>query len=115
MAVDNAQSTARLLSAANTNNATSVSNGFTKVYGIGGFNAGTVSYLKLYDKGSAPVAADTPRRTIYLPANVAFQLDFVNPLTFSKGLGYRIVTGVADADDTAVAAAAVLALNIDYT
>lgn len=111
-----AQQTARLLSAANTTNDTLVLGRPGRVYGVGGFNAGTITYLKLYDKATAPVVGtDTPRRTIYLPANTAFQIDFANPLHFAQGIGYGMATAGADNSTAAVASGAVLALNIDYS
>jgi hypothetical protein len=106
--------TARLLSAANSDNATVVKAAKGKIYIITGWNAATVSYLKLYDKATAPASTDTPRHTEYLAASQKFQLNFPNGLQFASGIGYRLVTGSADNDTGAVAAAAVLGLNIDY-
>lgn len=108
------QSTHRLLSAANTANPTVVlaSNGM--ITGIGGYNAGTVTYLKLYDKATAPDETDAPRQTIYLAASAMFRLDFSEPLAFAKGIAYRMTTAAADDSTAAVASGAILALNIDY-
>ena len=106
--------TARLLSALNTDNATLVKAAAGKIFSITGWNAATVSYLKLYDKATAPASTDTPLHTEYLKASDKFQLQFPRGLAFPTGIGYRLVTGSADNDTGAVGAAAVLALNIDY-
>lgn len=108
------QSTHRLLSAANTVNATLIAAVPATITGIGGYNAGTVTYLKLYDIAEAPDENDTPRQTIYLPANATFRFEFAAGLIFGKGIGYRMTTAAADNSTAAVASGAVLALNIDY-
>lgn len=110
-----ARSTARLLSAANTANPTIVKASPGAVYSIEGFNAGTITYLKLYDKATAPDENDTPKRTIYLPANLRFQIDCGRGLNFASGISYRMTTAAADNSTAAVASGAVLAMNIDYT
>ena len=104
----------RLLSAANSDNATIVKAAPGRIYSITGWNAAAVTYLKLYNKATAPASTDTPLHTEYLAASQKFQLSFPRGLNFTAGIGYRLVTGVADNDATAVAAAAVLGLNIDY-
>lgn len=106
--------TYRLVSALNTNNAALIAGRPAKLFCITGWNAATVSYLKIYDKVTAPASTDTPRHTEYLAASQKFVIAFPVGLEFQAGLGIRIVTGSADNDDTAVAAAAVLALNMDY-
>lgn len=110
-----ARGTHRLLSAANTVNATLVKGSPGKVFTISGFNAGTITYLKLYDKATAPAETDTPRRTIYLAANTSFHHDFAGGQMFHAGIGYRMTTAAADNSTAAVASAAILALNIDYS
>lgn len=107
--------THRLLTTLNTVNATLVTNAQALVHGISGYNGGTATYLKLYDANAAPDETLTPRRTIYLPANAAFNFSFPNPLVFGSGLGYRMTTAGADNSTAAVAADAVLGLNIDYS
>lgn len=110
------ESVHRLLSAANSENATSVKASAGVLFKLEGWNAGTVTYLKLYNKASTPSEADTPLATFYLPASLKFDIDFgPGGLTMGTGIAYRLVTGNADNDDTAVAAAAVLALNVLYT
>lgn len=110
-----AQQTARLLSALNTVNATLVQAGVTKLHGINLINGAAVTYLKLYDKATAPAETDTPRRTIQIPANANFDWTPASPLAFQLGLGYRLTAAAADNDTTAVAAAAVTCLNIDFS
>lgn len=103
----------RLISAAGSNNATNVSARKVKVRTIIGYNANAAArYLKLYDKATAPASTDTPLFTFYLPASSAFAFDLDHETEL--GLGYRLVTGNADADDTAVTAADILGLNIAY-
>jgi len=112
---ETAQNTTRLLSAAATTNATTISTIPCTLYGISGFNAGTVSYLKIYDVfTSTPAETDTPRRTEYLAANTMFRIEFANGLN-CRQLGYRLVTAGADNSTAAVAAGAVLAMNIDWS
>jgi hypothetical protein len=107
---------ARLLSAAGTDNATVAFNGPSVLNGIVGLNAraGTV-YLKLYQLASslaAPLSTDTPFMTLALPASSAFAFDWINGIKFNFGLGYRLVTGSADNDATAVTAGDILGLNL---
>ena len=115
MAFRPAQNTHRLLSAAASQNPTLVNDRASLVQRITGFNAGAITYLKLYDKATAPGAGDTPRKTLYIAANTMFDFAFGDGMTFGSGFGYRMTAAAADADATNVAAAAVLALNIDYS
>ena len=105
--------TARLLSAANSDNATLVLARRVKVRTIIGYNAAaSARYLKLYDKATAPASTDTPIFTFYLPASTAFAFDLDHETTV--GFGYRIVTDNADNGATSVTAADILGLNIAY-
>jgi hypothetical protein len=107
--------THRLLSAANSDNATLVLAKRVAITNIQGHNAkASAVYVKLYDKATAPASTDTPRKTIYIPASTAFAFDYANGMEFTLGLGYRMVTGNADNDATAVAAGDILGFNIDY-
>lgn len=107
------RNTARLLSAAASVNATLVESSECVVKRVTGYNAAaTAVYLKLYDKASAPTASDTPRKTLYLPAETAFVLDMDD--VFGNGLGYRLTTDNADGGTTALSAGDILGLNIDY-
>lgn len=110
-------STKVLLSAAGTSgDATLVKNSAGRVYSIQGANvAASARYLKLYNSASAPTAGSgTPVKPLYLPAGSAFVFDWPLGLTFSTGIGFTLVTGVADNSSTSVTAADILALNIDY-
>jgi len=115
MSAPPSQSTHRLLSAAASDNATLIQAGPGYVHGISGTNGAAISYLKIYDKATAPASTDTPRRTIQLPVNAPFTFDSSMGVFFTKGIGYRITAAAADADATSVSAAAVTCLNIDYT
>jgi hypothetical protein len=108
-----ANATARLLSAAASDNAANVTGQSARLRKITGYNAASAGrYLKLYDKATAPASTDTPRKTIYLPATTPFAIDFDD--YFTNGLGYRITTGSADNDTGALTSGDILGLNIDY-
>jgi hypothetical protein len=109
-----ATNTARLLSSAATTNATSAKASAGTLRRITGWNArASAVYLKLYDKVSAPtVGTDTPRKTIYLPAQSGFVFDIDD--YFGQGIAFALTTGSADADTGAVASGDVLGLNLDY-
>jgi hypothetical protein len=115
-------STARLVSAAGTTNATSVKASAGNIYKITLINAAaTAKFLKLYNKASAPtVGTDTPVWTAQLPPTAvnggSFDLDFgAQPLYFSTGIAYALTGAAADADATALTAADVVCLNIAYS
>lgn len=117
-----ATSTARLLSAAATTNATNVKASAGNLFRLTGVNANVAArYLKLYNKASAPtVGTDTPVWTFYLPPSTVgggvFNLDFGSmPLYFALGIGYALTTLAADADATAVTAADIIAMNLAYS
>lgn len=105
--------THRLLSAAATDNATNVSSRNCTVRRIAGFNnKASAAYLKLYDKASAPVSTDTPRKTYRLAASSNFDIDCDD--YYAAGFGYRITGASADNDATALVAGDIQNLNIDY-
>lgn len=90
-----------------TNNATLIKGAQTLLYGLLCHNVNAaVRYLKLYDKVTAPtIGTDTPVFTIPIPASGGFvQFNPSEPIEFANGLGFGIVTGGADSDNTAVAA-----------
>lgn len=111
-----ARSNHRLLSAAASVNATSVSAVQSTLYNIEGMNAAAaVRYLKLYNKATAPtVGTDTPVATFHLPASSVFKIPLPPGLIFTLGIGYGFTVLIADADTTALTAADILALNITY-
>ena len=105
----------RLISAAGTANATNIVARRAVLKRIIGHNANAAArYLKIYDKATAPASTDTPIFTFYLPASASFALDFDAGHEVVNGLGYRLVTGNGDSDDTAVTAGDILGLNIAY-
>lgn len=115
-------STARLLSAAASTNATNVKNAAGNVFKIVGTNTNAAArYLKLYNKATAPtVGTDTPVWTFYLPPSTVnggqFELNFGSmPLYFAAGIGYGLTTAAADADTGALTAGDVVAMNIGYS
>lgn len=77
---------------------------------------GSVKYLKLYNKASAPtVGTDTPFMKIPVLATSQLNLTFPNDgLAFQTGIVFAITAGGADTDATAIAAGDVVALNIVY-
>lgn len=100
----------KVISAATTN-ATLVRAGPTQLtaYYMSNQNA-AVRYVKLYDKATAPtVGTDVPKWTLGIPPGAAANVVFTFPLQFSLGLGLSMTTGVADNDNTAVAATEVVA------
>lgn len=108
------------LVAANTNNSTSVKGSAGVVYSVQTSNvsASTVAYLKLYNKATAPTCGtDTPVKVIGIPANDHLGGNNVNlgsvGVAFSLGVGICVVTGIADNNNTAVAASTIT-IAIDY-
>ena len=78
-----------------------------------------VYYLKLYDKATAPTCGtDVPVWTLPIPfgaSNAAggFVLPLGDGLTFAKGIGFCITSGIAD-NDTGVAATGIV-VNLGVT
>jgi hypothetical protein len=109
-------STARLVSAAASTNATSVKTSAGDLFHVTGYNTNAAPrYLKLYNKASAPtVGTDTPIWTEYLPASSRFSFSFPSPMYFSTGIAFAITTAAADSDTGALTAGDVVALNIAY-
>lgn len=103
--------------AANTNNSTSLKGSAGTVYAIqtGSIAASAPYYLKLYDKATAPTCGtDTPVGVFIVPpTNSGNNVSVVVGKAFTLGIGYCVVTGIANNDNTAVPAATVL-VNIDY-
>lgn len=112
-----ASAASRIVSSANSNNATSAKASAGTVYNISGYNSNAaVRYLKLYNKASAPtVGTDTPILTLPLPPTAPFNFPFATGMYFGTGIAYGMVTGSADADNTSVGAADILGLNITYS
>lgn len=107
---------ARLLSAANSDNATVISTVSVRLFTFKGVShAGATRYVKTYNLARLPTSADTPVETIEIPANNAFDLNWTSKgLLYPTGLAFRIVTGSADNDNTSVAAGDLTSLNFGY-
>jgi len=112
----------RLKSAAS-NNASSVKASAGQIYSIRVVNLDTVNpvYVRLYNKASAPAPATDNALIvdeIYVPAAasasqgsvVTWSGPAVGGGGFANGIGLATVTGVADTDNTAVAANSVLVM-----
>jgi hypothetical protein len=77
----------------------------------------TVTYLKLYNKATAPtVGTDVPLMTIPIPANTqgaGIAIPFSIGVNFPLGIGIAITSGSADNDTGAVGAGDVI-VNLTY-
>lgn len=106
----------RIVSAAADTNTTSAKASAGVLYHARGYNAAAaVRYLKFYNKATAPtVGTDTPVLTLALPPSAAFSFDWPIGRYFATGIGYGMVTGAADNSTTALTAADVLGLNVEY-
>lgn len=92
-------------SAAGTNGALILA-GTSGVQAFYASNTGTIAYVKLYNKATAPVVGtDVPEMVITVPANGQIELTpGFNGYRFPLGLGIAITGLPADTDTTAVAA-----------
>lgn len=112
-------STSRLPASANSNNATVVKASAGDVFTIIGLNATAgVKYLKLYNKATAP-APGTDNALLMavfaLAASSPFSFQLAaSGLYFATGIGFALVTGASDTDNTSVAANDILGLNLLY-
>lgn len=110
-----ATTVSRIPSSANTTNATAAKASAGKLFSVNGYNStATVTYLKFYDKATAPtVGTDTPALTLALPASAVFNYD-LGGIAFATGIGYGLTTVAADNGTTAPAAGAILGLNVVF-
>jgi hypothetical protein len=69
---------------------------------IFGNNTASFRYVKLHNQATAPTAGTGVVRTIALPPNSTVTYTIEGGIGFATGIGLTIVTGVADADNTAV-------------
>jgi len=91
-----------IVSAATTN-PTLVKNAAGRVLGwIFSNNTASFRYVKLHNQATAPTAGTGVVRTIALPPNSTITYSLEGGIGFATGIGLTIVTGVADADATAV-------------
>lgn len=106
----------RYLSAA-TNNATLVLGRASYVNLIVAVNTtATVYYLKFYNKATAPTCGtDVPVLVLPVPPNSAQPLQIPAPLglNFPAGVGFCLVAGIADNDNTVAATG--VAINVGLT
>ena len=98
------------ISSVATNNAQRIRANGNKLISINAFNAGAaVAYVKIYNQSTIPApATDVPFYVLAVPATGNARVDFGDEKTAMQmpaGLGLAIVTGAADTDNIAVAAA----------
>jgi hypothetical protein len=91
-----------------------------QIYGIQVVNVGaTLAYLKIFNKATAAtLATDTPVMNIPIPANttgagVVIQVPV--GISFTNGISYAVTAGIALLDNTALALANLVAVNIQYS
>lgn len=93
---------------AGSDNATVLKNAPGQLYGVHVFNnADYTIYVKLYNKATAPnPAADNALllRRVGVPAGVPRDVIYLAGIPFSTGIGYVVVKGISDTDDTGVLA-----------
>lgn len=103
--------------AANSNNSTNLKASAGTVYSIqtSNINASTAYFIKLYDKATAPTCGtDTPVAGYVIPpSNGGNNATIAVGKKFTLGIGYCVVTGIANNDNTSVPAATIL-VNVDY-
>ena len=104
----------KLISAATTN-ATSVKASAGQLYGYYIYNdANATRYVKLHNTAGTPTAGTGVVMVVAIPAGSGANVEFANGIAFSTGIAFTTVTGIADANATAVGASD-LAINLFYT
>jgi hypothetical protein len=103
------------LIAAGSGDANNVKASAGTVYGWSISNtSGAPIYVKLYNSASAPTAGSgTIVRTIEVQAGVPVHFSSTTGFKFGTGIGFTIVTGIADNNSTGVTAATV-SVDLDY-
>jgi hypothetical protein len=100
-----------------TTNATNVKASAGQVYAITAFNvAATPAYLKFHNTAGTPTAGSGVTDTFLIPGNTAgagMVLNIDKGIAFATGIGITLVTGIADANASAIAADNVV-INIYY-
>lgn len=100
-------SVSRVVSGAS-NNATVVKASAGRVLAISVNNVNaSARYLKLYDKATTPApATDNALLKLVIPlaATSAVHLAFPGGVKFANGIGFALVTGISDTDNTSVSA-----------
>lgn len=101
------------LSAASTN-FTIVKAVACQMYGFGLSNtSGSAIFVKFYDKISTPATTDTPKHTVQVPANGTVIRALPFGMKFVNGFGWAATGGVADSDNTAIAANCVIDFDLN--
>ena len=100
-----------------TDNATNVKASAGQVYSITAFNVNaSPRYLKFHNTAGTPTAGTGVTDTFLIPGNTSgagVVLNVDKGITFGTGIAITIVTGIADANTTAIGASEVV-LNIYY-
>lgn len=97
-----------------TANATVVQGSASTLYSISVTNDSTSArYFKLYNKATAPTSSDTPVWRLRIPPGGGAIETFPLGLVFGTGLGYRVVTGATDSDNTSVGLSEIF-INLSY-
>ena len=82
-----------------------IKQGSGSVYGINLHNkASAPAYLRIFDKASAPVDADTPLVTLTIPAVGSLAMELPIGLRFKVGLGFNITAAATNGNATAIVA-----------
>jgi hypothetical protein len=97
-----------LVSTGTSGDANSVKASAGQVYAITAFNTNaSARYLKFHNTAGTPTAGTGVTDTYMIPGNTTGMGVVINidkGIAFSTGIGITLVTGIADADSTAVAA-----------
>ncbi len=97
------------LVAAGSGDATNAKASAGQIYVIEMFNKGTVpAYLKLHNNASAPTPGTGVVATFGVQAGVGRTINFPQGYALGTGIGFALVTGIADNDSTGVTAASVV-------
>ena len=76
--------------------------GATLLSGLAGFHLGlSDSFLKVYDKGSAPTNSDTPQMTFKVQQSADFAVYMNPPVAFANGIWIRATDLIADSNNDA--------------
>jgi hypothetical protein len=90
------------------NNATNVKASAGQLYGYYAANTSAAwRYLKFYNKATAPAPATDNALLVLvvaLPPAAAANVSFSTPIPFSSGIGYAVVTGISNTDNSSVTA-----------
>lgn len=106
-------STFHLVSAASTN-ATVIKNSTGNVYGWYIYNSNaSARKVVFHNTASAPTAGASVFFSLVIPPESGANVEFTNGIQFSSGIAITTVTGLADNDNTAVAATDLI-INIFY-